>query len=92
MKVFSLRSSINLPFDTFKNLGSISGKLTKHMAWELEHTYYSGTLYDIDISWSIREDHAGFELVLGLFGYGVHFHIYDTRHWDYARGEWTVYG
>lgn len=91
MKIFNLRTQLSLPFDHFKNLGCISGRITKHTAWELEHTYYSGSLFDIDVSWSIREDHAGFEICLGLFGYGVHFHIYDTRHWDEYHKQWQVY-
>ena len=91
MKIFSLRTQISLPFDHFKNLGSISGSINKHTAWELEHTYYTGSLFDIDVSWSIREDHAGFELCLGLLGYGVHFHIYDTRHWNYTANTWEEY-
>jgi hypothetical protein len=91
MKIFNLRTQLSLPFDHFKNLGCISGRITKHTAWELEHTYYSGSLFDIDISWSIREDHAGFEICLGLFGYGVHFHIYDTRHWDEYHKQWETY-
>ena len=91
MKIFSLRTQIHLPFDHFKNLGCISGRLSKHTAWELEHTYYSGSLLDIDTSLGIREDHAGFEITLGLFGYGVHFHIYDTRHWNCETNKWEVY-
>lgn len=83
MKLFNLQTQIYTPFEYFKNLGCVSGGITKHTAWELEHTYYSGNLLDIDISLSIREDHAGFEITLGLFGYGVSFRIYDTRHWDY---------
>ena len=91
MKIVSLRTQISLPFDYFKNLGSISGKLFGSMAWELEHTYYSGSLFDVDINWSIREDHAGFELVVGLFGYGINFRMYDTRHWNYEKKAWEVY-
>ena len=91
MKIFTLRTQISLPFDYFKNLGSISGQLFGNKAWELEHTYYSGSLFDIDINGSIREDHAGFEMCLGLFGYGIHFHIYDTRHWNYELNKWETY-
>jgi len=91
MKIFSLRTQIHLPFDHFKNLGCISGQLSKHTAWELEHTYYSGSLLDIDTSLSTREDHAGFDFTLGLFGYGVNFRIYDTRHWNYETNKWEVY-
>jgi hypothetical protein len=90
MKVFSLRTQINLPFDNFKNLGCISGMLWSSKAWELEHNYYSGSLFDIDVQLTTQEDHAGFEITLGLFGYGVHFRIYDIRHWDYERNIWQV--
>ena len=91
MKIFSLRTQISLPFDHFKNLGCISGRLGANKAWELEHTYYSGSLFDIDTSFSIQEDHAGFDLTLGLFGYGINFRIYDTRHWNYEKKAWEVY-
>ena len=80
-----------MPFDYFKNLGCIHGKLFGNKAWELEHTYYSGSLLDIDISVSIREDHAGFEIGVGLFGYGINFRMHDTRHWDYENKTWKVY-
>jgi hypothetical protein len=86
MKIISLRAQISLPFEHFNNLGCIHGCIGKNMAWELEHNHYSGSLFDIDFSWSIREDHAGIELTLGLFGYGIGFRIYDTRHWDYEQG------
>jgi hypothetical protein len=91
MKIFNLRTQISLPFDHFKNLGCISGRISEHMSWELEHTYYSGSLFDIDVTWSIREDHAGFEICLGIFGYGVHFHTYDTRHWNDYHKQWETY-
>ena len=91
MKLFNLQTQIYLPFDHFKNLGSISGRISSNKAWELEHTYYSGSLLDVDISLSVREHHAGFEITLGLFGYGVHFQIYDTRHWNYELNCWEYY-
>jgi hypothetical protein len=91
MKIFSLRAQISLPFDHFKPLGCISGKLFKNHAWELEHSYYSGSLIDFDINYSIREDHAGFDIVFGIFGYGVSFRIYDTRHWNYDVKTWEQY-
>jgi hypothetical protein len=90
MKLFNLQTQIYLPFDHFKNLGCISGRISANKAWELEHTYYSGSLLDVDISLSVREHHAGFEITVGLFGYGIHFHIYDTRHWNYERNSYEV--
>jgi len=91
MKIFTLRTQLTNPFDTwdkFKSLGCISGKLTKHKAWELEHCYYSLALFDMDVTVSSQEDHAGFELSIGLLGYGISFRIYDTRHWNYTTDQW----
>ena len=91
MKLFNLQTQIYLPFDHFKNLGCIHGRISANKAWELEHTYYSGSLLDVDISLSVREHHAGFDITVGLFGYGIHFQIYDTRHWNYERNCYEVY-
>jgi hypothetical protein len=33
--------------------------------------------------------HAGIEITVGLFGYGVHFHIYDIRHWDHDKNAYV---
>ena len=88
--MFTLRFELKNPFsrDYFKNLGSIHGRITKHKAWELEHTFYDGQLVDVDISWLTQRDHAGINVVVGLLGYAIHFSIYDTRHWDYGLGTW----
>jgi hypothetical protein len=91
MKIFSFRTQIGLPFGYFKNLGTLHGKLFEHKAWELEHTYYGGSLLDIDITLSGKEDHAGFEFVFGIFGYGINFRIYDTRHWNFILERWESY-
>jgi len=94
MNILNIRFELTNPFDRwelFKNLGSISGRLIKHKAWELEHTYWSGQLIDLDIRWTRNTDHAGLELVVGMLGYGIHFCIYDTRHWDFDNNKWVVY-
>ena len=83
MKLVNIRIELANPFghDTFKNLGCIHGRLTRHLHWELEHTYYAGQVVDINMEWTVREDHAGVRVVLGFMGYGVSFVIYDHRHW-----------
>jgi hypothetical protein len=94
MNILNIRIELSNPFDRwelFKNLGSISGRLTKNKAWELEHTFYTGQLADIDIRLSRQTDHAGLEIVLGIFCYGVSFRIYDTRHWNYDTNNWEEY-
>jgi hypothetical protein len=94
MNIVNLRIEISNPFDRwefFRNLGSLSGRLTKHLAWELEHTYFSGMLFDADIQWTRNRDHAGISFMVGLLGYAVHFQIYDTRHWNYDTNTWEEY-
>ena len=94
MNILNLRLELTNPLDRrelFKPLGCVSGKLTKHKAWELEHSYMSTMLVDVDLLWSVRTDHAGFRLTVGILGYGVGFQIYDTRHWNYERNCYEIY-
>ena len=95
MNILNIRFELTNPWsrqDFFKNLGCISKRLTKYKSCELEHTFYSGMLLDADIRWTRKQDHAGFEITVGVFGYGVHFMFYDVRHWDYETDKWVVYG
>ena len=85
MNIVNIRIELKNPFDTwdyFNNLGCIYGKLFNHKAWELEHSYYSPMLFDCDVRWTRGQDHAGIEIGIGIFGYGISFRMYDTRHWD----------
>lgn len=94
MNILNLRFELTNPFDRwdyFRNLGCISGTFFKHKAWELEHSYYSPLLADAEARWTHKSDHAGFELGIGLFGYGIHFRIYDTRHWNHDTNRWEEY-
>jgi hypothetical protein len=94
MNILNARLELTNPFDRwefFKPLGCISGKLIKHKAWELEHSYMSTMLVDFDLLWSVHTDHAGFRLTVGILGYGVGFQIYDTRHWNYERNSYETY-
>ena len=91
MKLVHLRFNLAAPWDMFKSLGCVSGRLTRYKAWELEHTYYAGSLLDCEFVISMGEDHAGFELAIGILGYGVGFRMYDTRHWNYQLNKWVAY-
>jgi hypothetical protein len=91
MKIIHFRFNIATPWDQFKNLGCLHGRLTRYKAWELEHTYYAGSAIDCDFTISTREDHAGFELAVGILGYGVGFRLYDTRHWNSELNTWVAY-
>jgi hypothetical protein len=91
--MISLHLSINNPWakENFKNLFCRSGPITKHMAWEFEITRHNYTLAEFSTRYTVKQDHAGFNLELGLFGYSMHFQIYDGRHWDYTNNCWEVY-
>lgn len=89
MKLINCRFELGLPFEYFRNLGCVRRDIGMYKAWELEHTYYAGTLIDLDIQFGIREDHAGLSVSLGLLGYGIRFAVYDTRHWDYKQGTYV---
>jgi hypothetical protein len=94
MNIINLRFELTNPFDRwefFKPLGCISGMLFWHRAWELEHSYMSTMLVDLDISLTTGRDHAGLNITFGLLGYGIHFSIYDTRHWNYELNQWVAY-
>jgi hypothetical protein len=91
MKLVHLRFNLATPWEAFKNLGCLHGRLGQHTAWELEHTYYAGSLVDLEFSISTHTDHAGLDFGLGLLGYGIGFRIYDTRHWDSDTNTWVTY-
>lgn len=86
--IFHLR--LNNPFSSYKfdNLFSTSGVLTYNKCWEFE-VLKNNVLFEFDLTLEfIGRDHAGPGIAIGLFGYGVHFKIYDHRHWDYERDTW----
>ncbi len=76
--------------DRFEMVNAWGGKLFKHKAWEIEF-YRSNTLAEIETRFSIREDHAGIMLGLGLVSYTLRAQFYDTRHWNYSINRWEIY-
>ena len=92
--MISLHFNINNPWaeENFKNLFNYSGLFTKHKAWEIEAYRHSYDIFGISTILTFRQDHAGFKLILSLFGYSMQFSIYDTRHWDEEGRCWENYG
>jgi hypothetical protein len=43
-----------------------------------------------ELSYTINQDHAGFNIELGLAGYSVSFSVYDNRHWDWENKTWLT--
>lgn len=72
----------------FKNLGSLHGSITRYKHWEIEHTYYSDVLVDVDFRVNSRMDHGGVSFTVGVLGYGISMRLYDSRHWDYENNCW----
>jgi hypothetical protein len=76
--------------DCFEPLISRGGKLSTNKAWEIE-VYRSDTVAEFETRLTVREDHAGLSLGLGLFSYTLRAQFYDTRHWNYEKKAWEVY-
>jgi hypothetical protein len=77
--------------DRWNTIWYKSGLLSKYKAWEF-NGYRTHHLIEFDTHLTFKGDHAGFHIMIGLFGYAVEFHIYDTRHWDHENNQWVDYG
>jgi len=62
----------------------------KHKFVEIE-VIKNDNLLRLEFDYTIKQDHAGCNLELGLFGYEIHFTFYDNRHWNYEEGRWKIY-
>lgn len=77
--------------DFFKSIKTWFGRTPiSHKYWEIQ-IIRCYNLLRFEFELSIRQDHAGLNLELGLFGYEIHFTIYDNRHWDYINNRWEKY-
>ena len=54
---------------------------------ELE-LYQDSTIAVCSTRYTCRQDHAGLDFILGLFGYCIHFSFYDNRHWNSLFNRW----
>ena len=91
--MINLNFSMAMPWRSAKVwdiLWNISRSVTKHKAWEF-NGYRTGRLINVDFHWTLQGDHAGARLMLGVFGYEVELHFYDTRHWNYDTNTWECY-
>ena len=67
-----------------------SAMLGKHTGAEIQ-VIKDNNIVDFRIRWTTREDHAGVMLDIGLLGYTVMLHYYDTRHWNAKAGRYYNY-
>lgn len=69
-------------------------KITKNKCLELQLWNDSGNITNIinvNFTWSIRTDHAGFRFNFELLSFMFEFNIYDTRHWDNEKNCYYDY-
>jgi hypothetical protein len=86
--MINLDFTISNPFsDRFRILASKCKMLTKHKAVEA-NIYWEANIIKLSLVYSTRQDHAGLQIEVGLFGYDFELHFYDTRHWDYKTHQW----
>jgi hypothetical protein len=89
--MISLNFNLRNPYSqTFKNLWNHMWYICENKYAELE-VYRDSSLVAVNFNWTIRQSHAGLDVELGLFGYCIHFNIYDNRHWNYTEGRWYKY-
>jgi hypothetical protein len=91
--MITLMLNLTNPFveEKFDNLFCRSGMITTHKAWEIELIKYSRTLLKAEAKWSVKTNHAGPSISVGLLGYEIELQIYDTRHWNNETNAWEVY-
>jgi hypothetical protein len=84
-------SIINPWWNRFANIKSwAGGSLFENKFWEVQ-IMKSDDLLTVDLRITTRQDHAGADLWLGLFGYAINLQFYDNRHWDSETENWQVY-
>ena len=79
------------PFsDRWDTIWYTSGSFSHYKAWEF-NGYKTHDFIEIDFNFTTKGDHAGLQIMIGLLGYAIEYHVYDTRHWDYENNTWEVY-
>ena len=83
----------SVEIEAYSGLINFSNKL--HISvWSREVSlavliFYALFQFEVSVRW--KTDHAGISLWLGLLGFSVGVHFYDTRHWDCKSNCWVHY-
>jgi hypothetical protein len=78
-------------WNRFENVKNWHGSMPiAHKYWEVEIIKHRNLIKFV-FEWSIKQDHAGIKLELGLLGYEIIFTVYDHRHWDTNTNTWRQY-
>lgn len=77
--------------ERFANIKSWTGEtFVKHKYWEIQ-VIKNDNLLRVEFEWTVKQDHAGLNLELGLLGFEIHATIYDNRHWNTDENRWMTY-
>jgi len=69
-----------------------NGQVSKTKFWELQiDNDNTGTIFNFNIDWTRKCDHAGFRFNFGVLSFNIDFNFYDNRHWDYERDAYVDY-
>ncbi len=78
-------------WDRFENIKSWHGPaVLKNKYWEVQ-VCKTPDLLRIEVEFTIKQDHAGLNVELGLLGYQISLTVYDCRHWDDETNTYKVY-
>ena len=75
----------------FKSLKVWHGQCGRYRAWEVQ-IMKTNTVLEVEVGYTVKQDHAGLTVELGLFGYNIQAQYYDCRHWDHDNNCWQIYG
>lgn len=63
-----------------------NGKISKNKYWELQISCFKcfrlDKIFNFQCQWTLKGDHCGFSLIIGILTVYFHFLIYDDRHWN----------
>ena len=78
-----------------KDLIYFDKKIIKHKYFDFQIGYFTKkyektNIFNINIKFSKKTDHAGFEFDLEIWNLYLYFRIYDNRHWCYYCNNWET--
>lgn len=77
-------------WNRFANIKCWTGSTPiSHKYWEVQIIKHDNLLR-FELGWTMRQDHAGANLELGLLGWEIHFNLYDNRHWNHESNKWEI--
>ena len=75
---------------TNNRIHCVDKKLTKHKYLEIQwgRFYPPCCFFDFQFEWTRKQDHAGFNWHIEIFGWHLIIKIYDCRHWSRKFDNW----